>query len=84
MRAIKLLNPHNMVKISNKVKKDMQVICRLLNENPTQIFAVKDISEITGMSVYKVRHALFMLEKHQRIKKYEDKKGARKYLRFSV
>lgn len=84
MRAIKLLNPHNMVKISSKVKKDMQVICRLLNENPTQIFAVKDISEITGMNVYKVRHALFMLEKHQRIKKLEDKKGARKYLRFSV
>ncbi|EHT2785544.1 hypothetical protein KXA30_003323, partial [Salmonella enterica] len=54
------------------------------NENPTQIFAVKDISEITGMNVYKVRHALFMLEKHQRIKKLEDKKGARKYLRFSV
>ncbi|EJG5924606.1 hypothetical protein NAE50_003025, partial [Salmonella enterica] len=53
-------------------------------ENPMQIFSVKDISEITGMSVYKVRHALFMLEKHQRIKKYEDKKGARKYLRFSV
>ncbi|ECN5821059.1 hypothetical protein GT147_004732 [Salmonella enterica] len=62
----------------------MQVIYRLLKENPTQIFAVKDISEITGMSVYKVRHALFMLEKHQRIKQHEDKKGTRKYLRFSV
>ncbi|EHX1718578.1 hypothetical protein K3O24_003921 [Salmonella enterica subsp. enterica serovar Newport] len=36
------------------------------------------------MSVYKVRHALFMLEKHQRIKKYEDKKGTKKYLRFSI
>ncbi|EAA1980479.1 hypothetical protein G3601_002918 [Salmonella enterica] len=84
MRAIKLLNPRNMVKISNKVKKDMQVICSLLKGNPTQIFAVKDISEITGMSVYKVRHALLMLEKHQRIKQYEYKKGTRKYLKFSV
>ncbi|EBT7384902.1 hypothetical protein CPC80_23720, partial [Salmonella enterica] len=44
----------------------------------------KDISEFTGMSVYKVRHALFILQKHQRIKQYEEKKGTRKYLRFSA
>ncbi|PUF22411.1 hypothetical protein DAX92_28620, partial [Salmonella enterica subsp. enterica] len=75
---------HNMVKISNKVKKDTQIICKLLKENPTQIFTVKDISEFTGMSVYKVRHALLMLKKHQIIKQYEDKKGTKKYLRFSV
>lgn len=62
----------------------MQIIRNLLKGNPTQIFTIKDISEFTGMSVYKVRHALFMLEKHQRIKQYEDKKGTKKYLRFSV
>ncbi|EDS7589333.1 hypothetical protein AAQ05_004757 [Salmonella enterica subsp. diarizonae] len=73
-----------MVKISRKVKKDMQMISKLLKGNPTQIFTIKDISEFTGMSVYKVRHALFILEKHQRIKQYEDKKGTKKYLRFSV
>ncbi|EGL5977681.1 hypothetical protein IQ818_005498, partial [Salmonella enterica] len=45
---------------------------------------IKDISEFTGMNVYKVRYALFMLEKCQKIKQYENKKGARKYLRFSA
>ncbi|HAK0381698.1 TPA: hypothetical protein H1O82_004419 [Salmonella enterica] len=62
----------------------MQIISNLLKGNPTQIFTIKDISEFTGMSFYKVRHALFMLEKHQIIKQYEDKKGTKKYLRFSV
>ncbi|MFE69363.1 hypothetical protein EEK02_20420, partial [Salmonella enterica] len=80
----KLLNLHDMFKASNKVKKDMQIINNLLKGNPTLIFTIKDISEFTGMSVYKVRHALFILQKHQRIKQYEEKKGTRKYLRFSA
>lgn len=50
----------------------MQIINKLLKGNPTQIFTIKYISEFTGMSVYKVRYALFMLEKHQKIKQYED------------
>ncbi|EAB6033397.1 hypothetical protein G3601_004629 [Salmonella enterica] len=73
-----------MVKISNKVNKDMKIISKLLKGNPTQTFTIKDISEFTGMNVYKVRYALFMLEKCQKIKQYENKKGARKYLRFSA